>query len=171
MRLTLWLLVVASSLQAGSLDPDALGVRFGASATSLDELYTQTDVLLRWELHKTPPQDHDRWLGVDLDCSAGALAGQGNAGLVASLGPLLRFGQGDCPLTAEVGLSPTFISKRVFDQDDFGSHLQFTTRGGFSLRLSRRTSLSYWIQHMSNADLASPNPGLNLHTLTFVVRL
>lgn len=171
MKVMLWLLIGVTGLKAGGMNPDALGVRVGASATSLNELYTQTDVLLRWELFQTSQQDYGRWLGMDLDSSIGVLAGQGNAGLVAGAGPLLRFGQGNCPLTAEVSLSPTFISKHVFDQDDFGSHLQFTTRGGVSLRLSRRTSLSYWIQHMSNAELARPNPGLNMHTLTFVVRL
>ncbi|MFM1943319.1 MAG: hypothetical protein RI897_2301 [Verrucomicrobiota bacterium] len=158
-------------VRAGDVEPDALGVRVGVSASSLDALYSQTDVALRWELAETDRMEHERWLGLELDLSVGALAGRGEVALAAGVGPVLLIGKGRCPLTAEVGLSPTYISRDHFDADDYGSQFQFTTRGGLGYRLSDRLRLVYCLQHMSNAELATPNPGLNLHTLTLFFRL
>lgn len=172
-----WVGLVAISLgvclgaRADGLQPEALGVRLGLSASSLNELYSQAEVLLRWRLFETRREADSGWIGMDLDWTVGALAGQGNSGLVSSLGPLLRIGAGTCPLAFEGGISPTFISKRVFDEDDFGAHLQFTSHVGFSYRLTQRTSIAYRFQHMSNANLGDSNPGLNLHALGVIVRL
>ncbi len=170
--LVLFMLVLGwAGVSAADIGPDALGARVGLSASSMDALYHQTDVALRWELAETDKAEHERWLGLELDMSTGALAGRGKVGLVAGAGPVLLIGKGSCPLTAELGVSPTYISRDHFGEDDFGSQLQFTTRGGLGYRLSSRLRLVYCLQHMSNAELATPNPGLNLHTLTLFFRL
>jgi len=48
---------------------------------------------------------------------------------------------------------------------DFGERFQFTSHIGLIWYLTDRVSLGYRFQHMSNAGLASPNPGLNLEML------
>ena len=46
--------------------------------------------------------------------------------------------------------------------DDFGGNLQFTSHAGMTLRW-QEISLSYRIQHTSNASIYEQNKGLNLH--------
>ncbi len=185
--LVLFMLVLGwAGVSAADIGPDALGARVGLSASSMDALYHQTDVALRWELAETDKAEHERWGWVGGGRGWGGLGGggggggarargggggRGPGGWVAGAGPVLLIGKGSCPLTAELGVSPTYISRDHFGEDDFGSQLQFTTRGGLGYRLSSRLRLVYCLQHMSNAELATPNPGLNLHTLTLFFRL
>jgi len=65
----------------------------------------------------------------------------------------------------EGGSSPTLLSRYRFEGMDFGERFQFTSHIGLIWYLTDRVSLGYRFQHMSNAGLASPNPGLNLEML------
>jgi hypothetical protein len=158
-------------VSGADLTPRSTGLRFGASATSIDDLYTQIETVLRWELHRPLDFGGSWWGRADVDFSLGPLTGRVNTGLIASLGPLFEAGRKGCPVSLVLGISPTFLGLRHYDQDDFGSHLQLTSHAGFNIALGHGWSLGYRFQHMSNAHLGDSNPGLNLHVLTVMLRL
>ncbi len=43
---------------------------------------------------------------------------------------------------------------------------QFTSHVGLNWDFAEHWRLGYRFQHISNADLAKPNPGLNMHLVT-----
>jgi hypothetical protein len=109
---------------------------------------------------------YSRWrLQPRFELSAGDLNNQhanafiGTAGLLAELRP------GKFPFALEGGSSPTLISRYQFGGMNFGERFQFTTHVGLAWYLTERVSIGYRFEHMSNAGLASPNPGLNLEML------
>jgi hypothetical protein len=53
-----------------------------------------------------------------------------------------------------------------------GEHLQFTSfvTLGVEFGAKRNLAVAYRIQHMSNAGINEPNPGLNVHMLEFSYR-
>ena len=59
----------------------------------------------------------------------------------------------------------TLLSRHDFSERDVGSLVQFTSYIGLNWDLSSRFRIGYRFQHMSNAGLGSPNPGLNLQVL------
>ena len=61
--------------------------------------------------------------------------------LISTLGPLFEVGRQGFPVSAAVGISPTFMSLREYDLDDFGSHFQFTSHVGLNVYLGRGWSL------------------------------
>ena len=95
--------------------------------------------------------------------TAGILYGGGKTGFVGSVGPALSFSQADVPLSLELGSSPTLLSRSQFEGADFGTKFQFTSHLGIHFQPNRELELGYRFQHMSNAGIEKPNPGLNLH--------
>jgi len=158
-------------LHGADWSPRYGGLRFGASATSIDDFYHQTEAVLRWELHHPFDLGRSWWELTDVDFAVGTLRSQDSASLVSSLGPLIEIGRGQFPVSLAGGVSPTFLSEHEFNHDDFGLRFQFTSHAGFNVDLGKGWSLGYRFQHMSNAHLGSPNPGLNMHALTLLVRL
>ena len=66
-------------------------------------------------------------------------------------------------MSLEGGVSPTFLSQYEFGSRDFGTDIQFTSHIGLNWDFAPHWRLGYRFQHMSNAGLASKNPGLNMH--------
>ena len=85
--------------------------------------------------------------------------------MFACAGPTLTLKREKFPLSLELGVSPTVLTRTEFTSKDLGFPFQFTTQVGLNLDLSAHIRLTYRFQHMSNADIAQPNPGLNLHVL------
>ena len=100
-----------------------------------------------------------------LDASAGWLGRDRFDAAVATLGPTLVLRYKELPLSMEGGVSLTGLSRDVFGTKDLGSLFQFTSHIGFNVDISSGIRLGYRFQHMSNAGLAKPNPGLNMHML------
>jgi hypothetical protein len=98
-----------------------------------------------------------------LDLSGGWLGDRKYNAVIGSVGPSLELHRQRCPLSLTAGVSPTYISRHDFELRDFGAAIQFTCHAGLNLDLARHWRLGYRWQHMSNAGLAAPNPGLNLH--------
>ena len=144
------------------------GVRHGFSATSYDDPFHQTELFGILDLPHHPPwrfaTDSGWYIQSRVIGSAGALSGQNQTGFVGSLGASIIFGQKHFPLYLDTGISPTFLSRDEFGSVNFGMPYQFTTYGGLYLRYAR-ISVGYRVQHMSNAHLAEPNPGLDLHVI------
>ena len=63
----------------------------------------------------------------------------------------------------DIGVSGTGLTPYRYPSKDFGIPFQFTSHGGVEWHFMHHFNLNYRIQHMSNAQLSSDNPGLNMH--------
>ncbi|MFA9461329.1 acyloxyacyl hydrolase [Thiohalorhabdus methylotrophus] len=70
-------------------------------------------------------------------------------------------------LFLEAGSGPMYLSDTRIGDLDLGSKLQFRSHAGLGVRLgsTKRWEVVYWYSHTSNANLSSPNPGINFHTV------
>jgi hypothetical protein len=100
-----------------------------------------------------------------LDCSAGWLADDVFDAAKITLGPTVLIPWPDSRVSFEIGASPTYISRYVFERLDFGMNFQITSHGGVNFDFSKRLRGTFRYEHMSNAGLSSNNPGLNLFAL------
>jgi hypothetical protein len=144
---------------------ESAGVRVGGSPTSRSHNFHSVDVAVDWYL----PWDWNlgkRWrLMSRLDSSAGWVGDPGGNAARLYVGAALLTGREGFPLSVEGGVGPTLLTEVNFDTKDFGIPFQFTSHLGVNCDVCRRVRLSYQFQHMSNAGLGSPNPGINLHLL------
>jgi len=142
---------------------ESAGVRFGFSPTSDARRFHQAEAMANWSL----PWGWDlgaRWhLRSRLDASAGWLGDPGGDAAIGTFGPSFVVSLAKFPLTLEGGVSPTLLSRHEFATKNLGSYFQFTSHIGLNWGFSQHFRLSYRFQHMSNADIDTPNPGLNLH--------
>jgi hypothetical protein len=99
-----------------------------------------------------------------LDFSAGWLGRSGDNAATTSAGPTLVFQRRGVPLLLEMGAGSTLITRHDFGNKDLGGPFQFTTHVGVSWQATRHWRFGYRFQHMSNAGLEHPNPGVHLHT-------
>jgi hypothetical protein len=138
-----------------------VGAQGGLSINSQDESFTQYEVLLnrrlpwRW-----------KWGGIiDVGTRAtgtlGVLRGGGDTGVIGTLGFGFVFGDGH-DFAVRAGSALTGLGRDNFGDEDFGSRFQFTHHIGLSYRLGDQLFVRARVQHMSNAGLASENPGLNM---------
>jgi hypothetical protein len=147
-----------------------VGARVGFLATHSREDLHQVELsfrhfrLLFWEW------PYDFWLDAHVLGSAGVLWGADQEGAVAAVGPSVTLGKGNAPLSLSLGFRPTLLSRYVFGRVHLGRRLQFTSHIGFDLRLGPRLMGEYRFQHMSNATLSGPNPGVDLHMVGLTVR-
>jgi lipid A 3-O-deacylase len=159
------LLLLAASRSAPAQDFLAVGARGGISFNVPAHRFQQAegfadfDLPWHWDIYSN-------WrLQPRIDLSAGWLNNQHANAFIGTVGPLLELRPGKFPLALEGGSSPTLLSRYRFEGMDFGERFQFTSHIGLIWYLTDRVSLGYRFQHMSNAGLASPNPGLNLEML------
>lgn len=145
----------------GSLE--SVGVRGGIPGNDSSRQFNQAEAFGNlnlpwgWDLGKS-------WhLQSRLDLSAGWLGDKGNNTAIGTVGPSLVVNRGQFPVSLEGGISPTILSDNDFASKNFGTDIQFTSHLGLNWGFARHWCLSYRYQHMSNAGLASRNPGLNLH--------
>ena len=68
---------------------------------------------------------------------------------------------------AEAGIGPHLISETRLGNQQYSTALQFGSLIGFGLGFGDRGQyeISYRFQHLSNADIKTPNQGMNLHLL------
>jgi lipid A 3-O-deacylase len=145
------IIAVCCSACAQQLQLESTGLRFGFSPASNDDKFHQAELSANWNLPWGWALG-SRWhLQTRMDVSAGWLGDPGGD----------AFGQ--FPLNFEAGVSPTLLSRHEFATKDFGAYFQFTSHVGLNWDLSSRFRVGYRFQHMSNAGIAEPNPGLNLH--------
>lgn len=74
---------------------------------------------------------------------------------------------------AEIGIGAHLLSDTdVSDDKQFSTGFQFGSRIGVGVRFGERGKydLSYSFQHVSNADIEEPNPGIDFNQLRFLYR-
>ncbi len=156
---------VFCTLNAQGLRLEAAGARVGFSSVSADHNFHQVDIAANWNLPWNWALGSHMQLQSRIDLSAGWLGDPGGDAAIGTFGPSLVLSRKGFPLALEGGVSPTLLSQHEFQSKDLGSYFQFTSHAGLNWDFSHHFRLAYRFQHMSNAGLATPNPGLNLHML------
>lgn len=174
-RITLWttgLLLAAAAAAApettATTAPEktwqSVGVRSGFSTRDFPhDPFHQSELFSIWNLPRTWRLCTDWSVKPRLELTAGCLSGKKEEGFVGTLGPELAFKYDKLPIILDGGISPTVLSQDVFGYRDFGILVQFTSHVGLDWEFGSHWKLGYRFQHMSNAGIASHNPGLNLH--------
>ncbi len=106
---------------------------------------------------------------LELQTDAGVLRGNGVTEGIVSAGPAIDFSSSAAPVALTLGVAPTYLTGRRFGETDFGQRFQFTSSAAFTWMITPDIGLRYRIQHMSNARMAAPNPGLDTHSAGIVV--
>lgn len=155
----LWMPALAAD--AGWIEPELLSLRGGGGASTIPQSFDFRAIGLRGRL---PWQD--RWgawtLRGHLDLDAGRLDSDGDHAELYTLGPSVSFSRGR--ITADAGISPSYINEDAVNGRQFGGGFQFTSHLGLYLEL-RRWSVGYRIQHTSNAHIYRDNDGVDLQML------
>jgi hypothetical protein len=159
--------LAAEPAHAGLPAPNAAGVlvlsRDLARGSTLTRDYEQREVYLAWPLHWTRPLGPVWRARAELVVTAGTIA-DGDRAVTASVGPTILLATPTDRLVLHAGFRPTYMSKVDPGPLDLGLHLQFTSHIGILLRLWRGLYVGWRLQHISNAGLATVNPGINPST-------
>ncbi len=159
------LFIAATPVRAEDFALTSAGVQFGLPASHGGKDFWSTEAITRWNL----PWDWrfgTNWsLNSRLELTAGWLGDGHQNAFISSCGPSFGLHRARLPLAVEAGVSPTVITHHDFQSKDFGSFFQFTSHIGLSCQIVSHFVIAYQIQHMSNAGIAQPNPGLNLHVI------
>lgn len=158
-------LLVAGVWHVGAQDFLTLGARGGLSFNSSANRFQQGEAFADFDLPWHWNFCSDWRLQPKIDASAGWLDGEHLAAFVGTTGPRMELSYGKFPLALEGGSNPTILSRDHFGSVNFGDRFQFTSYIGMTWHITDHVSLGYRFQHMSNAGLASPNPGLNFEML------
>jgi hypothetical protein len=100
-----------------------------------------------------------------IDVSSGYLGDETINAFMGHGRPAVGIAERHFPLVLEGGSSPTHLSQYHFGSTDLGEDFQFTSHIGLAWYITDHLSVGYRFQHMSNAGLAKPNPGLNVEML------
>jgi hypothetical protein len=161
-----WLIVnllPGAASRAGDVSLESAGARYGFAADGRSQGFQQAEAFLNCNLpwHWTLGQN---WpLQSRFDASAGWLGRQPFNAAVISLGPALALRYKELPASLEAGANVTGITRDEFGTKDLGSQFQFTSHIGLNWDFAEHWRAGYRFQHMSNAGIHEPNPGLNLH--------
>jgi Lipid A 3-O-deacylase (PagL) len=158
-------LLTVGYCHADALDFLSVGARGGFSFNAGNHRFSQSEAFADFDLPWQWNFYSDWRLQPRIDVSAGYLGDQTTSAFVGTAGPLLELRKGHIPLALEGGASPTVISRYRFGSTDFGEGFQFTSHIGLTWYLTDHLSVGCRFQHMSNAGLAKPNPGLNVGML------
>lgn len=142
------------------------GARIGGSADTGREQIAAGEVYLRHALPWTwRPSDGWR-LTTHLEGGVAILEGGGDTGAALSVGPVGVWDRNGDRWRFEIGVKPTLLTKERFGTLDLGGQFHFTSHLGIRYQLRPEFAVGYRFQHISNAGISSPNPGLDLHLLT-----
>ncbi len=160
---------VAGGPSRASFYPYEAGFRVGSSIPRRDdfrqyELFTAVATPWGWA-------DRHRRLETRLELhgAAGVLRGRGQNEGIFQLGPAVTLTPPPFPVYLSLGIAPTYLTGRQFDDVDFGQRLQITSSATATWMINPDVGLRYRIQHMSNARMAQPNPGLDIHSAGIVI--
>ena len=163
--LSMLLLLAPFAGSAEEFRLESTGARYGFFLNGSRGDFRQAEAFVNWQLPWAwAPATNSNWrLQTRLDLSAGCLSRYDEQGFVGTAGPALVVSRKGCPFVMTGGVSPTVLSQEAYIDTDFGTPFQFTSHIGIYWRPGSRFELGYRFQHMSNAHLATSNPGLNLH--------
>lgn len=138
-----------------------------ARGSALTHDYEQREVYLAWPFRWRRTLESGWLTHAELAVTAGGISDEGGHAFTWSVGPTVFLSSPKDRLSFHIGLRPTYLSNPDPGPLDLGIHLQFTSHMGIMLRLWRGLYFGWRLQHISNAGLASVNPGLNPSTAEF----
>lgn len=160
------LVLLPLTVRSEGLRLQSVGTRAAMSQRELNNNYYQAEAFANWDVPWRWGKENKLHFQPRLGLSTGWLHGWDEDGFVGSAGPGVAMGWNRIPVFLELGIGVTGLSRYQFGPQNFGSKLQFTSYLGFTLQPGSRLSFGYRYQHMSNGGLDSPNPGLNLHSMS-----
>lgn len=144
---------------------ESAGPRIGTSVNTTGKRFHQAEVMAGVRLPLDWDVGHDTHLLSRLDFSAGILGdGEKEAGIFRAV-PVFTLRHEGAPVSFEIGLGPTVLTREKFSRKDFGLPLQFSSHLGINAEIGGRWRVGYAFEHMSNGGLETPNPGINMHVL------
>jgi lipid A 3-O-deacylase len=170
LKISLSVLLLAIAWRSPAQDFLSLGARGGVSFNGglhrfwQAETFAKMDLPWKWDFYS------DWRFQPAVDVSAGWLRGERTDAFIGTAGPVLELSKGKFPLKLEGGSSPTYLSRNRFGAKNFGDRFQFTSHIGVVWDITEHLSVGYRFQHMSNAGIANPNPGLNLQMISVSYR-
>ncbi len=149
--------------------PQEFGFRAGSSIPRGDD-FRQYDLFVIW---RTPWH----WIHpignvgafVEAHTGGGLLRNPDNRAGFAYAGPGVRVATPRFPAYVSLASVPAYLTRSRFGDVDFGQRLQFISSASITWMMTPEIGLRYRIQHMSNARLATPNPGLDTHSAGIVI--
>jgi len=145
----------------------ALGVRGSLGASRAGESFQMFEAFGTYQLPWSWKFSSDVVLGTYLEASIGVLNGGGDHAGAFGIGPGLDLELLNGTLEFNIGVNVLGITSHQFGHVDMGSALQFSPYAGVSYRFFEHFVLGYRFSHISNAGIARPNPGINLHIVAF----
>lgn len=138
---------------------------------------------LQWHIGQYAVMDQRYVVDLSLAANYGAFDGPereigiDNALRDVGLTPVFRFWRnkphsGFRPYV-EAGIGVHYLTQKNVGPKDFSTHFQFGDHIGIGAEFgkSMRYRVAYQFQHLSNAGIDDPNPGINFHLVSFGVRL
>jgi hypothetical protein len=154
----------ATIARGESFSIDSIGGRFGFSTEEKSSGFLLTEAFVNCNLPATFELHTNYLMHFRLDFGVGWLGRSGADAATTSAGPTLVLERRGVPLLLEMGASSTLITRYQFGDKNLGGPVQFTTHVGLSWQATRHWRVGYRFEHMSNAGLEHPNPGVHLHT-------
>lgn len=148
----------------------AIGFRFGLSDNRNESYFRKYELFFNWYLPWAWHSKSGWTVASRLDFTGAALNGSKTTGFLGSIGPSLAVRKKGWPVALDLGVSPAFLSEDIYGEEDLSGHIQFLTHGGLTLLPIRNLAIGYEFQHVSNADIQQPNPGLNMHNIEITYR-
>lgn len=148
-----------------------VGFRYGVGDHRNEEYFRKYEFFFNWYLPWAWRPKSGWILASRLDFTGAALSAAGTTGFLGSVGPSLAVRKTGWIVGIDLGISPAFLSEDWYGREDLSGHIQFVTHGGISLFPIRNLSIGYEFQHISNADIQQPNPGLNMHNIEISYRI
>jgi hypothetical protein len=108
-------------------------------------------------------------LSTGWNAGMGALWRADESAYMAYIGPVITLSVLDDKIKSTIGTSAAIMSRSRFGTKDLGSNGQFVTTLSLGYSINRRLSLLSGFQHISNADLGTPNPGLEFINISVQV--
>jgi len=147
------------------------GFRYGLGDHQNEEYFRKYEFFFNWYLPWAWRPKSGWILASRLDFAGAALSAAGTTGFLGSVGPTLALSKAGWIVGLDLGISPTFLSEDRYGEENLGGHIQFMTHAGISLFPIPNLSIGYEIQHISNASIQRPNPGLNMHNIEISYRI
>ncbi len=161
---------VSTEIDPGGMEKCAAGLRYGLSDHRNEAYFRKYEAFFEWALPWAWRPESGWVLASRLDFTGAALSAAGTTGFLGSLGPSLAVRKRGWIVGIDLGVSPAFLGEDRYGTEDLSGYFQFLTHGGITLLPIRNLSIGYEFQHVSNADIQQPNPGLNMHNIEISYR-
>lgn len=145
-----------------------LGVRAGMNDNRNEEDFTKYEFFVNYTLPWIWRSKSGWIFASKIDLTAAVLHAAGTNGFLGSLGPAITVTKKGLRVMVDLGVSPAYLGEDKYGQEDLSGHFQFFTHVGVTVRIIQNLGIGYEFQHVSNAGIQQPNPGLNMHNIQII---